>query len=401
MRILIFTNHFFPESFRVNDIAFDRAERGDRVKVLTAIPDYPEGRFHPGYSLFKRRCETVNGVEVVRVPVIPRGDGSKVRLMLQYGSSVVCFFFYALWQALFHRFDAVFVHDTSPAFIGLPAKLVGRIQKIPVYHWILDMWPESLAAGGIRGGKVYSLVEKMMRGIYRQDKVILISSRGSRRLLESRGVQAEKIVYLPNWFDDVPAGGLKGIDLPPIPSGFVVMFAGNLGEAQNLENVLAAAELTKGYPDIHWVFVGDGRKRPWMESFVQEHGLSGTVHLLGRFPIEAMPRFFEQADVMLVSLNDDPVFNLVLPAKVQAYMAAGKPILGMLCGEGSEVIAEARCGWSVPSGEVSAMAERVVELSRMSAEELKGFGENAFAYYQEHFTKEKCMGILEGVLRGD
>ena len=178
------------------------------------------------------------------------------------------------------------------------------------------------------------------------------------------------------------------------------MFAGNLGEAQNLENVLAAAELTKGYPDIHWVFVGDGRKRPWMESFVQERGLSGTVHLLGRFPIEAMPRLFEQADVMLVSLNDDPVFNLVLPAKVQAYMAAGKPILGMLCGEGSEVIAEARCGWSVPSGEVFAMAERVVELSRMSADELKGFGENAFAYYQEHFTKEKCMGILDSVLTG-
>ncbi len=128
MRLLILTNHFFPDSFRVNDIAFDRAERGDCVKVLTAIPDYPEGRFHPGYSLFKRRYEKVNGVEVVRVPIIPRRDGRKVRMMLQYGSSVVCFFFYALWQALFHRFDVVFVHDTSPAFIGLPAKLIGRIQ---------------------------------------------------------------------------------------------------------------------------------------------------------------------------------------------------------------------------------------------------------------------------------
>ena len=398
MRLLILTNHFFPESFRVNDIAFDRAARGDRVKVLTAIPDYPEGRYYSGYSLFRRRYETVNGVEVVRVPVIPRGDGNKLRMVLQYGSSVVCFFFYALWQALFHRYDAVFVHDTSPAFIGLPAKLVGRIQGIPVYHWILDLWPESLAAGGVRGGKVYSLVDRMMRRIYRRDHRILISSRGSRALLESRGVPPEKIVWLPNWFDDLSVEP-AGLEIPEIPPGFVVMFAGNLGEAQNLENVLRAAELTRDDPDIHWVFVGDGRKRPWMDDFVWEHKLEGTVHLLGRFPIEAMPQFFSKASVMLVSLNDEPVFNLVLPAKVQAYMAAGKPILGMLCGEGSEVIADARCGWCIPSGDVAGMAAKVRELSRMAPEDLVVYGDRALAYYQKYFTKEKCMGILDRVLK--
>lgn len=397
MRLLIFTNHFHPESFRVNDIAFDRVGRGDRVKVLTGIPDYPEGRFHPGYSLFRRRCEVVNGVEVIRVPLIPRGGGNKLRMVLQYGSSVVGFFFYALWQALAHRYNAVFVHDTSPAFIGLPAKLVGRIQGIPVYHWILDLWPESLAAGGVRGGKVYALVDKMMRGIYRRDARILISSRGSRQLLEERGVAPEKIVYLPNWFDDV-ADGSAEVELPALPEGFVVMFAGNLGEAQNLENVLRAAELTRDHPDIHWVFVGDGRKKAWMEEFVRERGLEETVHLPGRFPIKAMPQFFARASVMLVSLADEPVFNLVLPAKVQAYMAAGKPILGMLCGEGSAVIADARCGWSVASGDVAAMAERVVELSQMPEAELAAYGDRALAYYQAHFTKEKCMQILDDVL---
>ena len=269
-----------------------------------------------------------------------------------------------------------------------------------MYHWILDLWPESLAAGGVRGGKVYSLVDRMMRRIYRRDHKILISSRGSRALLESRGVPPEKIVWLPNWFDDVPAVP-AGLEIPELPSGFVVMFAGNLGEAQNLENVLRAAELTREDPDIHWVFVGDGRKRPWMEAFIREHGLEGTVHLPGRFPIESMPQFFARASVMLVSLADEPVFNLVLPAKVQAYMAAGKPILGMLCGEGSEVIADARCGWSIPSGDVAGMADQVRALSRLAPSELAAFGFRALAYYQAHFTKDKCMGILDAVLRGE
>ena len=134
MKLLIVTNHFFPEFFRVNDIAFDRYGRGDKVTVLTAIPDYPEGKFHKGYSLFRKRVENIGGVKVVRVPVIPRGNGGKFRMMLHYASSSFFFFFYSLYQALFHRYDAVFVHDSSPAFISSPAQRVGRYQKIPVFH---------------------------------------------------------------------------------------------------------------------------------------------------------------------------------------------------------------------------------------------------------------------------
>lgn len=398
MRLIIFTNHFYPESFRVNDIAFDRAQRGDQVTILTGIPDYPEGHFHKGYGLFKKRVEYVNGVKVVHVPLIPRGDGGKIRMALNYASSVFFFFFYGWYQALFHRYDAVFVHDTSPAFISLPAKTVSKVQKIPLYHWILDMWPESLTAGGINGGKFYTLIHKMMKGIYKRDTEILITSKGSRKLLNERGVSDEKITYLPNWNDDA----ISSVDvsvLPPLPDGFIVMFAGNLGFAQNMENLLAAANELKEEKDIHWVFVGDGRKKPWMDEYVKDHHLEDTVHLLGRYPIETMGAFFKKADVMLVALNDVLIFNMVLPAKVQAYMAAGKPILASLCGEGADIIKDANCGWSVPSNEYKELAATVSRIAKKDKQELATLGKNARNYYEANFTREKCMNILDATFK--
>ena len=398
MRLLIITNHFYPESFRINDIAFDRVLRGDEVTVLTGIPDYPEGHYHKGYSLFKRRVEWVNGVKVVHVPLIPRGNGNKIRMMLNYASSVFFFFFYGWYQALAHKYDAVFVHDTSPAFISLPAITVSKVQKIPLYHWILDMWPESLTAGGIQGGKIYTYILKMMKRIYKRDTEILITSRGFKSLLMERGVPEEKITYLPNWNDDAISAVDESV-LPPLPDGFIIMFAGNLGFAQNMEKLLAAANEMKNEKDIHWVFVGDGRKKPWMDEYVKENHLEETVHLLGRYPIETMGAFFKKADVMLVALNDVLVFNMTLPAKVQAYMAAGKPILASLCGEGAEIIRDANCGWSVPSNDYKALAAMASKIAKMNKKELADLGQNARSYYEQNFTRARCMGIIDEKLK--
>jgi glycosyltransferase involved in cell wall biosynthesis len=398
MRLFIVTNHFYPESFRVNDIAFDRAQKGDEVTVLTGIPDYPEGHFHNGYSLFKKKVEYVNGVKVVHVPLIPRGDGSKVRMVLNYASSIFFFFFYGWYQALFHKYDAVFVHDTSPAFISLPAVTVSKFQKIPLYHWILDMWPESLTAGGIQGGKFYDYILKMMKRIYKRDTEILITSHGFKSLLMERGVAEERITYLPNWNDDAISSVDEGV-LPELPDGFIIMFAGNLGFAQNMENLLAAANELKEEKDIHWVFVGDGRKKPWMDEYVKEHQLEDTVHLPGRYPIETMGAFFKKADVMLVALNDVLIFNLTLPAKVQAYMAAGKPILASLCGEGADIIKEANCGWSVPSNDYKELAALVSKIAKLDKAELDALGKNARSYYAQNFTREKCMSIIDETLK--
>ena len=396
MKLLILTNHFYPESFRINDIAFNRAKLGDEVTVLTGIPDYPEGHFHKGYSLFRKRCEVMEGVRVVRVPVIPRGNAGKIRMMLHYASSVFFFFFYSLYQALFHRYDAVFVHDTSPAFISSPAQRVGRYQKIPVYHWILDMWPESLTAGGIDGGWVYNSILKKMKSYYRKDKKIFIASRGFRKMLVERGVPDEKIVYLPNWCDDDTVETKDvSVSLPELPSSFVIMFAGNLGGAQNLENVLQAAKICSSDKNIRFVFVGDGRKKQWMEEFVSKEELGDTVQLVGRYPSSAMMNFFDRASVLLVSLNDKLVFNMTLPAKVQSYMVARKPILGVLKGEGADTISEAMCGWVVDPNSPRAIADKIIEISKLPKDELDLLGSNGYSFYKNHFTKEICMKILD------
>lgn len=397
MRCLLLTNHFYPEMFRCNDIAFELVKRGYEVTVLTAIPDYPQGKFYEGYSLFRRRRERIQGVEVIRVPVIPRGDGRALRMMLNYASCTFFMMFYALYHALFRRYDCIFVHQTSPATIALPGVLIKKIQHIPMDLWILDMWPQSLVAGGVRSSWVYRLVDRMMDFIYRNSAVIHISSLGFRKMLEARGVPDEKIVYLPNWSDDSIVHAPQ-MEIPALPTGFIVMFAGNLGEAQNLENVLAAATRLKDCEKIHWVFLGDGRKKPWMEQYVAQNRLENTVHLLGRFPIETMPSFFRKADIMLVSLADEVVFNMTLPAKVQAYMSCAKPILGMLNGEGQEIIAKAGCGKWVDANDVDGLAQTVLAFSRMPAEEREAMGRNGYEYYMRYFQKKVCMDIVDGAL---
>lgn len=398
MRCLLLTNHFYPESFRCNDVAFELVKRGYEVTVLTAIPDYPQGRFHKGYSLFKKRCEQLNGVKVVRVPIIPRGNGRPFRMLLNYGSGIFFFFFHALYQGVFHKYDCIFVHDTSPAFIGLPAVLVKKIQGIPMDFWILDMWPQSLAAGGIRNARIYRWIDCMMDFIYRNSTMIHISSLGFRQLLRLRNVPDEKIEYLPNWSDDSIVHTHQ-VNIPVLPDGFIIMFAGNLGEAQNLENVLEAAHLLKEKKEVHWIFLGDGRKKAWMEQYIAEHHLESTVHLLGRFPIESMPSFFEKADVMLVSLADEQVFNLTLPAKVQAYMSCSKPILAMLNGEGQEIIHRAACGWSVDAMDVEGLVHKIQEIVRLPKDKLTEIGKNGYQYYMQHFQKKICMDIIDHALK--
>ncbi len=396
-KYLLITNHFYPEVFRCNDIAFYLAQRGYEVKVLTGIPDYPQGKFHKGYSLLKRRCETINGITIVRVPIIPRGNAKAIRMMIHYASGIFFFFFHALYQAIFHKYDAIFIHNTSPAFICLPALLIKKLRGTPIDHWILDMWPESLAAGGITNPRIYAIVEKMMSMIYRNSDILHISSMGFRRLLLEKGVPEYKIEYLPNFCEDTSTNSeLKPI--PQLPNGFIIMFAGNIGEAQNMENVMKSALHLKDEKDIHFVILGDGRKKKWVENYIKDNNLENTVHLMGRWPIDTMSAFFAKADVMLVSLADEVAFNLVLPAKVQAYMVNKKPIIAMLNGEGQEVLKTADCGWYVNSDDIEGMTSTIKRIAKMPKEIRETKGLNGYNFYLKNFELNLCINKVEDSL---
>ena len=261
-RILICTNHFFPETFRCNDVAFELARKGYEVTVLTAIPDYPAGRFYEGYGFFHRRRETVRGVRVIRAFIIPRGKGGAFRLLLNYLSYFISSLLVSLRLGLFGHFDRVLIHETSPVMIGVPAVVVKKLQHIPLYFWVLDLWPESLqAAGGINNPRVLGFFRRMTVWIYRHSDKILMSSRGFEKSILEKGDFATRLVYFPNWADRALEKQAAS-QLPALPQGFIAMFAGNMGEAQDFEHIMQAALLLRDHPRIHFVLVGDGRKRP-------------------------------------------------------------------------------------------------------------------------------------------
>lgn len=397
-KVLICTNHFYPETFRCNDVAFELANRGYDVTVLTAIPDYPKGKYYDGYGIFRKRRETVNGVKVIRGFIIPRGNGGGIRLILNYLSFMISSILISIFLGIFRRYDQVLIHETSPVMIGIPAVIVSKIQKIPLFFWVLDLWPESLqAAGGINNKHVLSAFEKLTTWIYTNSKKILISSKGFEKSILEKGEFKDKIIYFPNWADKALEVN-ENLQIPELPKGFVVMFAGNMGEAQDFDHIMEAARYLKDEQNIHFVFVGDGRKRNWVEQYRDDHQLQNTVHWVGRHPVETMPLFFSQADVMLMTLKDVVIFSLTAPAKLQAYMSAGKPILAMMNGEAPRIIEEAACGFSVPASDSRALADTIIQLSKMPQDELQKLGQNGKSYQQSHFDLDKSINQLIDII---
>lgn len=399
MKILFVCQYFYPEVFRGNDIAFHWAEDGHEVHVVCGVPNYPNGVFYQGYGWFKKRHEVVNGVKVIHLPIIPRGN-NKIMLMLNYFSYLIVGWVYMLFHALFHKYDRVFVQQLSPVMMSAPGVLYKKLRRVPLYTWVLDLWPESLtAAGGINNKYVLAFFKHYVKSEYKHSDKILISSRSFEKSILEYGDYKDKIVYYPQWSDASPNDNVnKNDNLPELPEGFKLMFAGAVGEAHGFECTMEAARLTKEHKEIKWVIVGDGRKLEWVREYVKEYGLEETVYTLGRFPAETMSWFFNQADVMLVTLSDDPLFRLYSPAKISSYMAAGKPIVAVLNGEGAEVIKDAVCGWTLAAGDAEGFAKLAVKLSQMDKRVMEEKGANALRYYNEHFVKEKCLNDLDVII---
>ena len=344
--------------------------------------------------------ENYQGASVLRTWLVPRGKGGGIRLFLNYFSWAFFASIRAFFLSFQKKYDIVLVHEPSPITQGFPAIIVKKIQKIPLHFWVLDLWPESLtSAGGIKNKYVLSFFTKMVQYIYNNSDKLLISSKGFKESIMRKGDYSEKLVYFPNWAEDSILKGNVDYPIPNLPEGFKIVFAGNIGVAQDVDSIIKSALILKEKIDIHFVFIGDGRSKGQLEDFVLKNDLDKTVHFLGRFPIDTMKTFFGKADVLLVSLKDEMIFNLTVPAKLQAYLCAKKPILGMLNGEGAAIINDANCGLSVNAGDSKGLAERILKLYEMSSEERNILGGNGFKYFEENFTMSKCIDNLEFILK--
>ena len=397
MKILFVSQYFYPEIFKGNDLVFDFVKRGHEVTVLTGKPNYPSGKFFEGYSFFGRSEEVIHGAKVIRTPIYPRKNGKGIHLFLNYFS----FVFFSYFTCIFRirgKFDIIFVQQLSPVTMALPGLWIKRRNNTPLYLWVLDLWPESiLAASTIKNGIVIKAIERVVQEIYKKSDIILVSSKNFKEaILYKLTDKTKKIIYFPNWAEDgFTQISDDKISVPNLPLGFNIMFAGNVGESQDFETILKAAELTKT-ENINWIIVGEGRKMAWVKNEVESKNLY-NIYLLGRFDLETMPYFFKKADVMLVSLKDKPVFSLTVPAKIQAYMASGKIILGALNGEGNNLINESNCGYAVSAGDYNLLAQKALLLKKLSPSIKREMESNSKTYYENNFSKDMLFSKLESM----
>lgn len=399
MKILVITQYFWPENFRINDLCIGLKERGHEVVVLTGQPNYPKGNLYEGYSLFSNRDEIWNGIKIYRCSLIPRGNGSGIQLFLNY----ISFAFFAALRSLTIKesFDKILVYEPSPVTVGLPA-IIAKIKfKAPIFFWVQDLWPESLmAGGGINNKLVLRFFNRITKYIYRHSRYILVQSEAFKSYILEQGVLANKLIYYPNSTEEFyQVLDPDTIIQNELPIGFKIVFAGNLGEAQSLHTLLLAAEiLKKDGLSVNWILLGDGRMKEIVQEKIIALGLMDCFFLKGSYPSIEMPRFFSCADALIVSLKKNRIFSLTIPSKVQSYLACGKPIIGSLDGEGARIISEAKAGFCAPAENPSALADVVKKLFNLTLDERNMLGVNARSYFESQFEREMLLTKLEKIL---
>ena len=400
MRVLIVTQYFWPENFRINAIVESLVARGLEVEILTGKPNYPEGEIYPGYQAWGCQREQWKGATLHRVPLFPRGRKSRLRLSFNYLSFIFFGLLSGSWLVRKRQYDVIFVYGPSPILLAIPALFIGWLKGKKTIIWVQDLWPESLSATGyIRNRFVIGAVRRMVRFIYRHTDLLLVQSKAFEAPVRAL-VSNTPIAYYPNSVDDtfvVPAKG-EGPKVPGLGVGFSVMFAGNIGSAQAVDVIVGAASFLKEQADIHFVILGGGSCREEMLKAAQQRDLT-NLHLPGRFPVETMPRLMQKASALLVTLADRPIFAVTVPNKVQAYLAAGRPIIACLNGEGARLVVEAGAGLATPAEDARGLADTILRLYRMPAGEREKMGENGRRYYQEHFDHEHLVDELIGHLK--
>lgn len=401
MRILVVAQSFWPEEFRINELVAQLVERGHTVTVLTGVPNYPGGRVFPEYAAAPEKYREYAGARVIRVPMLTRGQ-SKIRLLLNYVIFAASATLVGMARLRRDDFDAVFVFEPSPVTVGVPAVAFRAVRGWPIAFWVLDQWPETLAAVGVvRSERILRMVGRFVRFLYTRCDVILSPSRLLMPQIATYCEPGQRIEYFPNWVEGAYGAGEipRAPEVPARADTFDVMFAGNIGAAQDFPAILDAAELLRDDERIRWLIVGDGRMASWVRDEIARRGLTDRVLMLGRHPSERMPSFFACADALLVSLRKEPIFAMTAPGKLQSYLAFGSPILAMLDGEGAAVVQEAAAGLTSPAGEPRALADNVLRLAAMSAEERERMGRAGAEYAQREFSRDRLMDRVEGALR--
>lgn len=395
--ILVVSQYFYPEAFRINDICREWIKRGYRVTAVTGIPNYPEGKFYPGYGVFKKRTETWKGIHIIRLPLVPRGT-SAAGLAANYLSFVVSAFFWVRFTKL--RADYVFTSEVSPMTQALLGVWYAKKHRIPNYLYVQDLWPENVeTVTGISHPLVIKPIEKMVEYIYRNCDHIFATSPGFVKEIAGRAGREDKIHYWPQYAEDFyrpsekkPAGEI------PEEEVFKVIFTGNIGYAQGLSILPETAQLLKDSGTrVKFYIVGDGRYREELEKEIRQKGIDDMFRLVERQPAGKIPELLAACDAAFLSFKDDPLFSMTIPAKLQSYMACGIPVIAAADGETRRIIEDAGCGVVSVIGNPADLCAAIERLA--ASGDLCALGRNARDYYEKYFDKERLLQQIEKYFR--
>ena len=400
MRILIITQYYWPENFRINEVSEELVKLGHKVYILTGYPNYPKGEVYPEFKKDYKKFSQYKGIKIIRVPILSRKKNN-INLALNYISFLFNSIFIGYFKLKGKEFDIVFTCQLSPVTIGITSAFFAKIRNIPQIFWVQDLWPDTLVALNILSKNwQINFFKILVNWIYSRCDLILAQSKNILKEIKNYSSVRDNIYYFPTWGESdlflkiaSPAPEIKPKDI------FTIIFAGNIGEAQDFPNLIKAVHnmILNSVKNFRIIFIGDGSKKEWVISEVRKLNIEQYFEFYKSYPLERMPSFFRHADVLLVSLLNKKVFNMTIPGKIPFYLASGIPIIGIICGAGAEVIKKSKGGFVCDSGDYLSLSKLMQKIIRLDKKDLQKIGLKGKEYADKEFSKQTLIKKLNKI----
>ncbi len=398
MKLLIVSQHFWPEKFRINDICKGLSKKNHEIYVLTGIPNYPSGILNQKYKEDHTKFKEYYNCKIIRVPILLRGK-SKFSLFLNYLSFPIIASTYGLFKIWKIKFNSILIFQTSPIFQALPGILLSKLKGIKSAMIVLDLWPEAIK--GTKYNFLYSLIDLFSNFVYKNLSLILCQSRAFQRSIQNKIQEPEKVIFFPSWSDDKSSDNKSLQNLPNSYeqySQFKILSTGAIGEPQDMESVIMlATELKKENVSAKIFMVGNGTQYELTRNLIKKNQLEAHIELLGEYELEMMAAFFDQADFAFISLRNQLAYNMTIPARMQSYTFHGKPILGMANGEVNEMINTNNLGYCAESGDYKELTKVIKKIISLKVRD-NSYSLNSKRYYEENFQRDRLLSKLENFL---
>lgn len=401
LKILIISQYYWPENFRINELTEELTKFGHKITVLTGYPNYPNGVIYKEFRKNKSKFRKYKGAEVVRVPILPRKN-NKFNLLINYISFLFSSIIFGYFKLRAKNFDIVFTFQLSPVTIGITSAFFSKIKNCPQVFWVLDLWPDTLLALDIIKARwQLNLLKILVNWIYSQCDSVLVQSKNFLNEINTYPSIRNNTYYFPSWGDSdlfkkdsKPANEIKDKKI------FTVLFAGNIGKAQDFPNLIKAVKILslRKIENFRILLIGDGSEKESLKKEIKRLKLQRYFELYKNYPIKRMGSFFKYADVLLVNLLNKKVFNMTIPGKIQFYLSSGIPIIGMIGGEGADIIKESKAGLVCKPGDYRKLAEIIFKLINLDKKYLRIMGENGKKYSNKEFSKTKLIKRLNNLL---